>query len=217
MIYGSNDYKYELVDGWVSILENESFRDIGAVCVDENDDVLVLNHSNNPLTVFDPDGHCKDVWSKGHFSDRPHGMEIGPDKAIYTTDDGNHTVKKFSPSGELLMYLGTEGEPSETGYRPATDLFEQLSSITRATGLFNRPTGVTVSDSGDIFVSDSYGNARIHKFSSEGELLHSWGTPEPSSGAFRLPHSVHVDGDDRVWVTDRENSRIQIFDADGTV
>jgi len=215
MEYGSDDRSYELVEGWINLPDDESFLDIGRICVDENDEVLVLNRSGHPVMVFDTTGERLLVWGDGHFSDRPHGMGLGPEGNVYCTDDGNHTVRKFTSDGDLLMTLGRENEPSETGYRPVSDLFEQIASITRGAGPFNCPTGVTVSDSGEIFVADGYGNARVHTFSSEGELLRSWGEPGPAPGEFRLPHSIHCDTDDRIWVTDRENSRIQIFDTDG--
>lgn len=215
MRYGSGDHVYELVDGWAHLPDDESFLDIGRVCVDENDNVLVLNRSGRPVMVFDGTGERLSFWGEDYFSDRPHGMGLGPEGNIYCTDDGNHTVRKFTPDGELLMTLGTENEPSETGYRHVSDLFERIASITEGAGPFNRPTGVTVFDSGEIFVADGYGNARVHGFSSEGELLRSWGEPGPEPGEFRLPHSIHCDSEHRIWVTDRENSRIQIFDAAG--
>ena len=80
---------------------------------------------------------------------------------------------------------------------------------------FNRPTGVALSSSGEIYVSDGYGNARVHKFAPDGTLLFSWGEAGGAPGQFRSPHSVWVDKQERVWVTDRENHRIQIFNAQG--
>lgn len=215
MQYGSGDHSYELADGWATLPDGESFLDIGSICIDEEDNVLVLNRGSHPVMVFDEMGNRQETWGGGHFSDRPHGMGLDPEGCVYCTDDGNHTVKKFSPDGTLLMTLGTENEPSETGYRHAPDIFERIASITRGGEPFNQPTGVTVLDSGDIFVADGYGNARVHRFSPEGNLIHSWGEPGPNPGEFRLPHSIHHDSDNRIWVTDRENSRIQIFDTDG--
>ena len=113
------------------------------------------------------------------------------------------------------MVLGTKDKPSDTGYRDVRDLFERIASIRRGGPPFNRPTGVALSSSGDIYVSDGYGNARVHKFNHEGKLLFSWGEPGPALGQFRLPHSIWVDRHDRVWVCDRENSRIQIFNDNG--
>ncbi len=94
------------------------------------------------------------------------------------------------------------------------DYFNDLARI-RGGPPFNRLTGVALSPSGEIYVSDGYGNARIHKFTPDGTLLFSWGEPGTAPGQFRLPHSVQMDKQERVWVCDRENNRIQIFNAQG--
>ncbi len=215
MRYGSGKHIFELIDGWAGLPADESFVDVGSVCVDEDDEVLVLNRSERPVMRFDATGARVDSWGEGHFSDRPHGMGIGPDGDVYCTDDGNHTVRKFTRDGELSMTLGTEGEPSETGHRQSDDISERIASIERSAGPFNGPTDVTVLESGETFVADGYGNARVHAFDPDGTLCRSWGEPGAEPGQFRLPHSIHHDADDRIWVTDRENSRIQIFDPDG--
>jgi DNA-binding beta-propeller fold protein YncE len=113
------------------------------------------------------------------------------------------------------MVIGTKDKPSDTGYREVPNLFERISSITKGGEPFNRPTGVALSSTGAIYVADGYANARVHKFSSDGRLLFSWGEPGPGPGQFRLPHSIFIDKRDRIWVADRENSRIQIFDDKG--
>ncbi|MFB6170662.1 MAG: peptidyl-alpha-hydroxyglycine alpha-amidating lyase family protein [Haloarculaceae archaeon] len=216
MRYGSGDHTFELVDDWATLPAGDSFIDVGRICIDGNGDVVVLNRSESPVMVFDADGTRRETWGEGQFTDRVHGMCIDAAGDVYCTDDGNHTVKKFTPEGELLLELGTEGEPSDTGFRNVADLFERIASIERGAGPFNRPTGVTVPDTGDIFVADGYGNARVHRFDPTGDLRDSWGAPGPNPGEFRLPHSITHDDRDRLWVTDRENSRIQLFDTDGT-
>jgi DNA-binding beta-propeller fold protein YncE len=116
------------------------------------------------------------------------------------------------------MTLGSKGQPSDTGYVSDSfsfNFFWSLSTIARSGPPFNSPTGVSVSSSSEIYISDGYGNARVHKFSPDGKLLLSWGEPGYAPGQFRLPHFILVDKKDRVWVVDRENSRIQIFDAAG--
>ncbi len=215
MLYGSGDYTYELVDNWAKLPEGGSFIDVSGLAIDSQDRVYVLSRSPHPVMVFDRDGNLLSSWGEGHFS-RAHGSCIGPDGTIYCTDDKNHTVSKFTPDGKLLMILGTKNKPSDTGYiGDYSDLFEKISSITKGGPPFNRPTGVALSSSGEIYVSDGYGNARIHKFSPDGKLLLSWGEPGPAPGQFRLPHSIWVDKQDRVWLTDRENSRVQIFNSRG--
>ena len=109
------------------------------------------------------------------------------------------------------MTLGRPYEPSETGSRETF-----LSLVERAAGPFNLPTDVAVSDEGDIYVSDGYGNARVHRFKADGTLRQSWGQPgKAEPGSFHVPHAVWVHTDGRVLVADRENNRVQIFDLDG--
>ncbi len=216
MVLGDGGHKYELVDDWAQLPDGETFLDIGSVRFDADGNVLVLNRSDHPMMVFDPTGERLETWGEGHFSDRPHGMGLDNDGNVLCTDDGNHTVTKFAPQGEPLMTLGTKNQPSETGHRYADDIFERIASIDRAAGPFNQPTGVTVTSTGDIFVADGYGNACVHAFDPAGEHQYSFGGPGAGEGEFRLPHSIHTDDDDRLWVTDRENSRIQIFEPDGT-
>ncbi|MGD0329628.1 MAG: peptidyl-alpha-hydroxyglycine alpha-amidating lyase family protein [Nitrososphaeria archaeon] len=213
MIYGSGKYSFELVDGWAKLRDVE-FLDVCGIAVGRQDQVYILNRGKYPLMVFNRDGDLISSWGEGYFN-RAHGICIGPDGALYCTDDKSHTVTKFDIEGNVLMKLGTNDKSSDTGYIQMPDLFESIASITRGGPPFNRPTGVALSLSGDIYVSDGYGNARVHKFSPEGELLFSWGEPGAGPSQFRLPHSVRVDVHDRVWVSDRENSRIQVFNDKG--
>jgi DNA-binding beta-propeller fold protein YncE len=210
MLYGDGKHRYELGTGWAKIPQEVSFIDIGGLAIDSQDRVYVLSRSTHPVMVFDPEGNLLRTWGEGFFN-RPHGICIGADGTVYCTDDGNHTVSKFTSGGKLLMTLGNKDHPSDTGY-----VAEQgVLSIKRSGPPFNRPTGVALSSSGEIYVSDGYGNARIHKFTPDGTLLFSWGEPGTAPSQFRWPHSVRVDKHERVWVCDRENSRIQIFNANG--
>ncbi len=214
MIYGTGKYTYELVDGWAKYPKHWSLLDIAGISIDSRDRVYVFNRGTHPLIVFDKVGNLLTSWGESLFK-RPHGSCIEPDGSIYCTDDENHTVRKFTPEGELILTLGKENKPSDTGYVRKFDFFASLATITHGGPPFNRPTGVAISSSGEIYVSDGYGNARIHKFTSNGTLLLSWGEPGAAPGQFRLPHSIWVDKHDRVWVVDRENSRIQIFNVQG--
>ncbi|OFW56576.1 MAG: hypothetical protein A2Y75_08870 [Candidatus Solincola sediminis] len=214
MRYGTGKYQYELVDGWAKLAEGESFIDISGISIDSQDRLYIFNRSRRPMMVFDCEGNLLTSWGEEHFT-HAHGSCIGPDGSIYCTDDRNHTVTKFDADGNVLMVLGTKNNPSDTGYRDVPDLFEGISTITKEGPPFNRPTGVALSSFGEIYVADGYGNARVHKFSPDGKLLFSWGKPGSGPGQFRLPHSIFIDKKNRVWVTDRENSRIQIFDDKG--
>ena len=214
MSYGSGKYTYELVDGWAKYPEGWSILDVGGVTVDRQDRVYVFNRSAHPLMIFDREGNMQSSWGEGIFK-RAHGSCTDPEGNIYCTDDENHTVRKFTPDGKLLMTLGTEDKPSDSGYIRRFDLFCSIATITRPGGPFNRPTGVALGPSGNIYISDGYGNAQVHKFTGDGKYLLSWGEPGVGPGQFRLPHNIRVDRQERVWVPDRENSRIQIFDGEG--
>ncbi|MDP6042957.1 MAG: peptidyl-alpha-hydroxyglycine alpha-amidating lyase family protein [Dehalococcoidales bacterium] len=215
MIYGSGQYTYELVDGWAKLPSEWTFKDVCSVTTDAQDRVYLLNRGEHPVVVFDREGNFLYSWGEDLFT-RAHGSGMGRDGSIYCTDDMLHVVYKFTLEGKLLQTLGNKRQPSDTGYAADhTDFFWSLTTIARSAPPFNRPTGVAVAGSGAIYVSDGYGNARVHKFSPEGELLLSWGEPGYEPGHFRLPHDIWVDRQERVWVPDRENSRIQIFSAQG--
>ena len=214
MPYGAGKHRYELVDGWAKLPKGWSFLDVGGIAIDKEDKVYVLNRGEHPVIVFDRDGNIVRSWGEGFFS-RAHGSCIGPDNSVYCTDDRIHVVAKFTPDGKLLMTLGSKGHATDTGYVETFDFWESLTTIVRGAPPFNRPTGVSISPKAEIYVADGYGNARIHKFSAEGRLLLSWGEPGGEPGQFRLPHSVRVDRHGKVWVVDRENNRIQIFDGNG--
>ncbi|MHB1007591.1 MAG: peptidyl-alpha-hydroxyglycine alpha-amidating lyase family protein [Chloroflexota bacterium] len=212
MLFGTGKYTYGLVGEWAKLPEGRSFANIGGLAIDSEDKVYVVSRGSRtqPVMVFDPDGNLLALWGEGYFK-HPHGICVGPDGSVYVTDDDDHTVSKFTADGKLLMVLGSAGQPSDTGY-----VREQGTLSTQRGGPpFNRPTGVALASSGEIYVSDGYGNARIHKFTPTGTLLFSWGEPGAAPGRFRQPHSVRVDKQGRVWVCDRDNSRIQIFGDKG--
>ena len=214
MEYGSGEYIYTLAESWTKLPIGESLVDVTGISIDSNDNVYVFNRSKRPMIVFDRDGNEVGSWGAGLFK-RPHGSCMTPDGNIFATDDSGHVVYKFTKKGELLMTLGNPDQPSDTGYRLGLDIFERLSSIKKSAGPFNLPTGVALSSKGDIFISDGYGNARVHRFNPEGKLLQSWGEPGPGKGQFRLPHNIWIDKKDNIWIADRENHRVQIFDIEG--
>ncbi len=214
MSFGSGKYTYELVDGWAKYPADWSILDVGGITIDKQDNVYVFNRGAHPLIIFDREGNLQSTWGEGLFK-RAHGSCFDSEGNIYCTDDDNHTVRKFTSDGKLLMTLGTENKPSDTGYIRKFDFFCSLVTITRGGGPFNRPTGVAIGPSGNIYIVDGYGNAQVHKFTADGKYLFSWGGPGTGPSQFRLPHNIWVDRQERVWVTDRENSRFQIFDSEG--
>ena len=203
------EFGYEADDQWAKLPSGWTWTEAVAVATDSQDRVHVFFRGEHPVMVFDQHGTFLRSWGEGLFA-RPHGIFIGPDDAVYCTDDLGHTVRKFAPDGRLLLTLGANGKPSDTG---ATSV--DYRTILRAGPPFHYPTNVALSPAGEIYVSDGYGNARVHKFSSDGRLLLSWGEPGNGPGQFQVPHGIAVDRQGTVYVADRENSRIQLFESDG--
>lgn len=192
-------------------------EDVTGVAVDSDDNVFVLQRGKSPVTVLGSDGTPVAHWGDGWFSERPHQISIGPDDTVYVADDGGHSVHRFTRTGEHLGAVG-DGTPSATGF-DATGLEDPSQAFLKMSGgaPFNRPTKAVAASGGDIFVSDGYRNCRVHRFDSNGKLLASWGGAGTEPGRFVIPHSVGVDTRNRVFVCDRENDRVQIFDQDGAL
>ena len=202
--------RYTLRPGWEQLPEGWSHPDVAGVAVDSRDRVYLFCRAEHPLLVYDPDGRFVTDWDhQKHLFRRPHGITIGPDDSVYLTDDVGHTVRKFTRDGQLIFTLGVPDQASDTGYSG------RLETIVRGGPPFNRPTNVAVAANGDLYVSDGYGNARVHHFDADGRLVRSWGVPGAQPGAFNLPHGVAALADGRVLVADRENDRIQVFSPEG--
>ena len=200
--------EFEVVEGWEKLPEGWSFVEVAGVATDSQDRVYAFNRGEHPMIVFDADGNFLDAWGEGVFTN-PHGIHIGPDDRIYAADNFDHTVRIFTPDGQLLQTLGEENKPADTGFVAGE------TPVQFGGGPFNRVTNVALSSTGELYVADGYGNARVHKFSADGEHRFSWGEPGRGPGEFRLPHAIALDRDDTVYVADRENSRIQIFKPNG--
>ncbi len=191
--------RFEPVVGWPALPHGMWFREATSVGVGPDGRVYVFNRGQWPVMVFDTSGRLLDTWGAGQFV-RPHGIAFDPEGNLYLTDVGLHTVQKRTPAGELLMEIGKPRTPSPLH-----------SGIP-----FNQPTQVAVHpDTGEIFVSDGYGNSAVHRFSPDGRLIKSWGAPGDGPSQFSLPHAVCFVGADRLLVADRENFRLQLFTLDG--
>jgi len=201
---------YSVVQGWEQLPKGYVHRDVAGVAVDGEDRVYLICRGDHPVIIYDRKGNFLGSWGEGEFSYRTHGIYVAPNGTIFCTDDGQHTVRQFTPDGRLLMTMGTRNVPSDTGYNG-----KDLDTITRGGPPFNRPTNVAIGLKGQIYITDGYGNARVHIFSPKGELVRSWGEPGSGPGEFHLPHGIAVAADGRVFVCDREADRIQIFSPDG--
>jgi len=208
MQFGQGKYVYELVKGWGKHFYSP-YVDVVNIGVDSKDQIYVFTRMCvDPVLVFNSQGKFLRCWGRNLFT-WPHGLYVAPDDSVYCTD-GDHTVRKFTTDGKLLMTLGNKNRPSDTGV-----VGRDYTTVKRSAGPFNVPTDVVQDARGDLYITDGYGNARVHKFSRDGEYLFSWGEPGRGPGQFCLPHSICVDGRGTLYVADRENNRVQLFDPEG--
>ncbi len=205
---GTDKLTYELAQDFPKLPDGESFAVVSTVTTDSQDNLYVFQRKDPPVVVFDRDGNYLNAWGHCAFNS-PHGMSISDD-VVYLTDRDDSVAVAYTLEGRPLMVLGERGVHSDTGCENPGDM------VPRAAGPFNYPTEIVKGPSGSIYVADGYRNSRIHKFTAGGDLVKSWGTPGSSEpGEFHLPHSLMVDSDEKVYVCDRTNRRVQIFDSDG--
>jgi peptidylglycine monooxygenase len=175
-------------------IDGAPFR-VSQVAVDKGGRLHILRRAGVPVIVLAPDGQFLFGYGEGRLFD-PHGVTIDHLNRVWIVDRDAHHIVCFSCEGELVSSLGERHAP-------------------RWRGPFSHPTKVAVARDGEIYVSDGYGNAQVHRFSAEGEHLASFGEIGDQPGAFMTPHSLLIDRNNRILVCDRENDRIQVFSRDG--
>lgn len=195
---GMGEYTYYVQERWAKLPAGWVLGDVSSIGIDARDHVYVFNRGDHPVMVFDRHGNFLRAWGEGWFR-RAHGIHVGHDGFVYVTDDHAHFVRKCTTDGRILLEIGTPGIASP-----------YMSGVP-----FNRCTQTALSPAGDIYVADGYGNSRVHKYAPNGSLLASWGAPGCDPGQFQIVHSIGCDEDGWVYVADRENHRVQVFDADG--
>jgi peptidylamidoglycolate lyase len=205
--------RYHVVHGWPVLPEGTTLGFVSAVGVDLHDNVFVFQRGNrtwpdsdtldmtvissNTVLLFDGrTGMLLAQWGANHFA-FPHGLTVDRKDNVWLTDVALHQVYKFSHDGRLLLTLGERGVSGDDSAH------------------FNRPTDVAIAADGSFFVSDGYGNNRVVKFSRNGRFIMQWGVKGKLPGQFDLPHGIALDARGKIYVSDRSNGRVQIFDPDG--
>ena len=199
MTIGEGAFRYRIDEEWAH--RDAAARGVlSSVACDRSGRVYLCSREPDPkILVYDADGARLDCWTHPAFRHPGgiHGISVTADDTLYVTDVLDHVVHRLTLDGTLLDTLGTTGRPGAPG-QP-----------------FNSPTQAFQAPSGDLYVADGYGQARIHRFAADGTLIASWGEAGTGPGQFDTPHSIGVDRRGQVWVADRENCRVQVFDADG--
>ena len=187
---------YEVDPNWPQGRAEMAWDAVCAITVDPSDQIWVFVRANPPVRVFNPAGKLLRSWGNDCF-DVAHGLRLDREGLVWVTDVRKHTLMKYTPDGKLLQTVGTPGEPGEDDRH------------------FNKPADLAFASNGDIYVADGYGNNRVVHLDKNGKFIRAWGKLGTGQGEFSLPHSIAVDSQDRVYVGERNNARIQIFDRNG--
>jgi DNA-binding beta-propeller fold protein YncE len=215
-VVGSGKHTFEVREDWAHPPDGCEMM-AASVTVDAEDRVYCFNRGKaHPVIIFDREGNYLNSWGVGLF-EFPHTIRSNRDNTLWLVDRDRAQMMLFTISGQLLRTIGTRGFRSDTGVAPDDFRSEAFKSVTHGGGPFNMPTDIDVASSGEMFVTDGYGNARVHKFAADGTHLMSWGEPGTEPGQFMLPHAVWIDRRGRLLVADRENDRVQVFDQDGNL
>jgi len=190
---------HKLVPDWAKLPAGWNFGECAGVDVAKDGSVWVFNRGPHPVIQFDKSGKMLQAWSEIPVV-RPHGIGVDPSGNVWLVDQGGHSVMKFTPQGRLQLVIA---QPSR---RPGDNDSKYA---------FNEPTGIAFTPAGDFYMSDGYVNSRVIQFNSQGEYLRHWGKKGTGDGEFNLVHDVTLDNKGRVYVADRTNSRVQVFDGDG--
>ena len=164
--------------------------------------------NTQPVVEFDENGKYLRSFGQGLFGNRPHGIHLDSEGNIWISDGSSHTVVKLNPQGEAVLTLGTKGQAGDWNEAAGTKLLRE-------------PNDVAFGRNGDVFLVQGHtpganGDPRVLKFDKTGKFIKSWGGKGTEPGKFQVAHGIAIDAKGLLWVTDRENSRIQIFDQDGT-
>jgi peptidylglycine monooxygenase len=195
LVVGLGDELFSVERPWGELPPDVAISDVSDVAVDSRDRVYVFQRADPPIIIFESDGTFAGAWGTGQLADA-HGIFITPDDRVLLCDRDAHQVLCFDLDGNLLLALGERHRPS----------FQAP---------FNHPADAATTPDGEIVVADGYANSVVHRFSSRGDLLQTWGGPGTGRGAFTTPHAIRVHPDGRILVADRENDRVQIFSPVG--
>jgi streptogramin lyase len=187
---------YVVDANWPRRPNTVKWGETSGIAIDKNDHVYVFTRATPPVQVYDPEGRFIRSWGEDVIKSAHH-IKIDPEGNVWVADIGHHTVMKFTPEGKLLQTIGTK----DAAGRDQTHL--------------NQPTDMAITPAGDVFVSDGYGNARVVHFDKDGKFVAEWGELGSKPGQFSIPHAICLDSKGRLYVADRNNVRVQVFDQRG--
>src|SRR5262245_32941383 len=215
---------FDSVANFLKLPAGMNFGEVPGVAVNSKGHVFVFTRANSAggpayaptaaqLLEFGPKGEFVREIGKGLYGwSFAHSVRIDKDDNIWAIDKGSDMIIKFNPAGQVMWVFGRRKESADAETRPWENVNPPLAPVD---GMFRQPTDVAWDSAGNIYISDGYVNSRVAKYDSHGTWVKSWGEPGTGQGQFRLPHAIAVDRNDNVYVGDRSNRRIQVFDTNG--
>ncbi|HTA44492.1 MAG TPA: peptidyl-alpha-hydroxyglycine alpha-amidating lyase family protein [Bryobacteraceae bacterium] len=216
---------FESVPDFLKLPAGMNFGEVPGVAVNSKGHVFAFTRSNSAtgpaygaaaaqLLEFDQNGEFVREVGKGLYAwSEAHTVRIDKADDIWAIDKGSDMVIRFNPEGRVVMVFGRRAESADEGAKPWAHPDPPLPPVD---GLFRQPTDVTWDSDGNIYITDGYVNSRVAKYDKNGEWVKSWGEPGRRAGQFRIPHAIVADRNNNLFVGDRSNRRIQVFDTDGT-
>jgi DNA-binding beta-propeller fold protein YncE len=197
------DLGYKPVPDVFRLPPGMNFGPCSSVAVNSKGNLFVFNRSAHALMEFTGKGKYLRTLGQGVFT-QPHGLRVDAEDNLWATDVGSHIVVKMDPKGRILMVLGIKGRAEE---------WHQAGHLR----CFNEPNDLAFGPGGEIYVTQGHGKgeSRVIKFDSDGEFVKTWGGEGTGPGQFNVPHSIVADASGRLYIADRSNQRVQVFDGDG--
>lgn len=217
------EIRYDAVSSFLKLPADLYLGEVAGVAVNSKGHVFVFSRGGTTgpaygaaaaqLLEFDRNGrYIREIGKNLYAWSYAHAVRIDSEDNIWAVDKGSDMIVKFNPEGRVVMVFGRKKEASDESDAPWTHVNPPRPAID---GEFRQPTDVTWNSKGDIFISDGYINSRVAKYDRKGDWVKQWGQPGKASGQFNTPHSIAADAQGNIYVADRGNARIQVFDSDG--
>jgi DNA-binding beta-propeller fold protein YncE len=215
---------FDSVPEFLRLPPGMNFGEVPGVAVNSRGHVFVFTRSNSAggpayapsaaqLLEFGPKGEFLREIGKGLYAwSEAHTVRIDKDDNIWAIDKGSDMIIKFNQAGRVVMTFGRRSESADEGAKPWEHVEPPLPAVD---GLFRQPTDVAWDSEGNIYITDGYVNSRVAKYDKNGDWVKSWGDKGTGPGQFRLPHAIVADRSNNLYVADRTNRRIQVFDTEG--
>ena len=200
---------YKVVEDFFKVPDNHLYAEAVGVAIKSNGHIFTLNRGKYPIEEFNPDGsYVRSFMDGAEFVHAPHTIRFDKDDNLWYVDAGNNLVVKFDKNLRIKEVVGSRPEPW-------VFLTHGIERALAPPDHFYQPTDTAIGPDGSLFVTDGYGNSRVAKFNPAGNLVKYWGDRGTANGQFNTPHSIVIDNNANLYVADRQNNRVQVFDTDG--